>query len=375
MVVAEHDPDLVGAADHVVELGPGSGPEGGLVVASGPPSALAADPSTYNGRLLGRTDTKRHGPRRGLSPGVSIRGASRHTLKNVDVEIPAGGLVVIAGVSGSGKSTLVLEVLAPSLRAAIRGGAPVGCRALELHAPFEAVLASDQDVLAIGSGRTVATLVQVAEPLRRRFAATPEAQARKLTAKAFSTNSPGGRCETCLGRGVITVAMGLLPDVTVECEACGGRRFSDDVLACQLDGRNLTDILDAPVGTLEAWFDGDRQVAAPIRALCEIGMSYLRLGQEAGALSSGERQRLRLARLLAQPHAGRTAVLFDEPTRGLGFEDVDRFLRALGRLAAEGHLVAVVEHHRDVLASADWLVELGPEGGARGGRILRAGVP
>ncbi len=248
VVVVEHDPDLVGAADHVVELGPGSGPEGGLVVASGPPSALAADPSTYTGRLLARTDPTTRGPRRPLSPGVTIRGASRHTLKDVDVEIPAGGLVVVAGVSGSGKSTLVLEVLAPSLRAAIRGGAPVGCRALDLHAPIEAVLASDQEVLAVGGGSTVATLAGVAEPLRRRFAATPEARARKLTAKAFSSSSPGGRCETCAGRGVVTVAMDLLPDVTVGCEACGGRRFSDDVLACRLDGRSLTDILDAPVG-------------------------------------------------------------------------------------------------------------------------------
>jgi excinuclease ABC subunit A len=375
VVVVEHDPDLVGEADHVIELGPGSGPDGGLVVASGPPTALRADPSTYTGRLLGRTAPATLGPRRPLSPGVTIRGATRHTLQDVDVEIPAGGLVVVAGVSGSGKSTLVLEVLGPSLRAASHGGSPVGCRALELHATFEAVLSSDQSVLAFGGGSTVATLAGIAEPLRERFAATPEARARKLTAKAFSSNSPGGRCEACAGRGVVTVAMDLLPDVTVGCEACGGRRFSDDVLACRLDDRNLTDTLDAPVGVLASRFASDREIAVPLRALCEIGLSYLHLGQEATALSSGERQRLRLARLLAEPQAGRTAVLLDEPTRGLGFEDVDRLLRVLGRLAADGHLVVVVEHHRDVLAAADWLVELGPEGGARGGRILRAGHP
>ncbi|MBK9375714.1 MAG: hypothetical protein IPN03_18840, partial [Holophagales bacterium] len=262
VVVVEHDPDLVKAADHVVELGPGSGPDGGLVVASGRPSALAADSSTYTSRLLVRTASPARGPRRLLSPGVTIRGATRHTLKNVDVEIPSGGLVVVAGVSGSGKSTLVLEVLAPSLRAAMRGGAPVGCRALDLHVPIEAVLSSDQEELAVGGGSTVATLSGIAEPLRKRFAATPEARARRLTAKAFSSSSPGGRCETCAGRGLVTVAMDLLPDVTVGCEACGGRRFSDDVLACRLDGRSLTDILDAPVGDLASWFDGDRAIAA-----------------------------------------------------------------------------------------------------------------
>jgi excinuclease ABC subunit A len=375
VVVVEHDPDLVGAADHVVELGPGSGPDGGMVVASGTPSAFEADPSSYTGRLLVRTAPTTHGPRRPLSPGVTIRGATRHTLKNVDVEIPSGGLVVVAGVSGSGKSTLVLDVLAPSLRGAMRGGAPVGCRTLELHVPIEAVLASDQETLALGGGSTVATLSGVAEPMRKRFAATPEARARRLTARAFSSSSPGGRCETCASRGIVTVAMDLLPDVTVGCEACGGRRFSDDVLACRLDGRSLTDLLDAPVGDLASWFDGDRQISAPLGALSEIGLSYLRLGQEAAALSSGERQRLRLARLLAQPHAGRTAVLLDEPTLGLGLPDVDRLLRALGRLAADGHLVVVVEHHRDFVAAADWLIELGPEGGERGGRIVRIGIP
>jgi excinuclease ABC subunit A len=167
--------------------------------------------------------------------------------------------------------------------------------------------------------------------------------------------------------------MDLLPDVTVGCETCGGRRFSDAVLSCLLDGRSLTDVLDAPVADAASWFAGDPAIEAPLAALVEIGLSYLRLGQEVTALSSGERQRLRLARLLATPRAGRTAILLDEPTRGLGFEDVGRLLFALGRLAAEGHLVVVVEHHRDVLAAADWLVELGPEGGERGGRLIRAG--
>ncbi len=373
VVVVEHDPDLVAAADHVVELGPGAGPDGGRIVASGSPATLEADPSTYTARLRvhGRAIPGRRRPT--LSPGVTVWGATRNTLKGIDVEFPSGGLVVVTGVSGSGKSTLVLEVLAPSLRAAMRGAAPVGCRALELHAPFEAVLSSDQDPPAAGGGSTVATISGVAERLRKRFAGTPGARALGLSAKAFSSRTPGGRCETCGGRGIVTVAMDLLPDVTVGCEACGGRRFSDAVLSCRLDGRSLTDVLDAPVADAASWFVGDPFMEVPLAALVEIGLSYLRLGQEATALSSGERQRLRLARLMATPRAGRTALLLDEPTRGLGFDDVGRLLAALGRLAAEGHLVVVVEHHRDVLAAADWLVELGPEGGERGGRFIRAG--
>ncbi|MFN7986949.1 MAG: hypothetical protein U0529_05720 [Thermoanaerobaculia bacterium] len=373
VVVVEHDAALVAAADHVVELGPGSGPDGGLVVASGSPADLRSDASTYTGRLLRRAVPRRSSAPRALSPGVTVRGAYWHNLKDVDVSFPAGGLVVVAGVSGSGKSTLVLDVLAPSLRASFRGEEPVGCRALELHSPLADLLASGQDFLAVGGASTVATLAGVADGLRRRFAATPEAKARKLSARAFSAAVPGGRCEACAGRGVVTVAMDLLPDVTVGCEVCGGRRYSDDVLACRVDGRSLTDLLDAPVAEVASWLSADRSTAAPLLDLREIGLGYLRLGQEGVALSSGERQRLRLARLLAAASARPTAVLLDEPTRGLGFDDVDRLLAALERLAAAGHLVVVVEHHPEVIAAADWLVELGPEGGERGGRVVRAG--
>jgi len=375
VVVVEHDPALVASADHVVELGPGAGPEGGLVVADGPPAALRADVSSYTGRLLARAVSAPPSAPRALLPGVTVRGAHLHNLKEIDVDIPAGGLVAVAGVSGSGKSTFVLDVLAPSLRAALRGDDPIGCRALERHATIADVLASDQDGLAVGGGSTVATLSGIGDELRRLFAATPEARKRKLGASAFSTNVPGGRCETCAGRGVVLVPMDLLPDVTVGCEACGGRRFSDDVLACLLDGRSLTDLLDATVSDATSWLASSPALAPPLAALRDLGLGYLRVGQEGATLSSGERQRLRLARLLAAPRRGCVAVLLDEPTRGLGFDDVDRLLSALGRLAGEGHLVAVVEHHPAALAAADRVVELGPEGGERGGRVLRAGPP
>ncbi len=374
VVVVAHDAALVAAADHVVELGPGGGPEGGLVVAEGPPPALRADASSYTARLLALAAVVPPRAPRALIPGVTVRGADRHNLRGIDVDFPAGGLVVVAGVSGSGKSTLVLEVLAPSLRAVLRGDGPVGCRALERHAKIDDVLASDQEVLAVGGGSIVATLSGFGDELRRLFAATPEAKRRKLTGAAFSTNVPGGRCEACAGRGIVHVPMDLLPDVTVGCEACGGLRFSDDVLSCHLGGRTITDLLDATVADAVTWFASTRALALPLAALRDLGLGYLRVGQEGTTLSSGERQRIRLARLLAAPRRGRIAVLLDEPTRGLGLDGVDRLLSALGLLSDEGHLVVVVEHHPAVLAAADRIVELGPEGGAGGGRLVGPGA-
>ncbi len=375
VVVVEHDATLVAAADHVVELGPLAGPEGGLVVAEGSPAALLADGSSYTARLLSPADVPAPHARRALVPGVTVRGADRHNLKGIDADFPAGGLVVVAGVSGSGKSTLVLDVLAPSLRAALRGEGPVGCRALERHAELAEIFASDQDGLAVGGGSTVSTLSGIADELRRLFAATPEAKWRRLGPAAFSTNVPGGRCEACAGRGVVRVPMDLLPDVTVGCEACSGRRFSDDVLACRLGGRSITDLLDAPVSDAASWLASKAALAAPLAALLDLGLGYLRVGQEGATLSSGERQRLRLACLLAAPRRDRVALLLDEPTRGLGLDDVDRLLSALGLLADEGHLVVLVEHHPAVLAAADRILELGPEGGAGGGRLVEAGAP
>ncbi len=373
VVVVEHDAEFVAAADQILELGPGAGAEGGQLVACGPPSALRDNALTYTARLLRHAAPSVPPLARTFDPGVTIHGAFRHTLHDLEVTFPIGVLVVVAGVSGSGKSTLVMEVLAPSLRAALRGQAPIGCRYLELHMPISDVLCSDQEGLALTAASTVASLTDVGEVIRRRFATSPQARARGLSARSFSSSSAGGRCEACAGRGVITVSMDLLPDVTVGCETCGGRRFSEEILACRVDGRNITELLDAPLRETAGWFDHDRAATKRLRALVEIGLGYLRLGQEGMTLSQGERQRIRLARLLAEPHATPVALLLDEPTRGLGFEDVDRLVAALRRLAGAGHLVVVVEHHTDLLAAADWIVELGPAGGTGGGRVVHEG--
>jgi len=356
-VGVEHDPGIIRRADRVIELGPGAGPEGGRIMAEGAPCPAQPRPSAPAGG--------------GFRPGVTVRGACLHNLRGFDVTFPAGALVAVTGVSGSGKSTLVQDVLAGSMRAQ----APRGCAGLEWHQPVPALLAQDQDDPAAGGQSTVATLTGVMDPLRRRFAATPEARAKHWSARQFSTAVPGGRCETCQGRGVVTVALDLLPDVTLGCEDCQGRRFQPELLACRVGGLNIAEVLESTVQDLAGRFRADRAIAAPLQALADIGLGYLTLGQEAAALSAGEGQRLRLAGLLAQAAAAPAAVLLDEPTRGLGPGEVDRLVGILRRLVRAGHLVVAVEHNLDFIAGADWIIDLGPEGGADGGALVVQGPP
>ncbi len=378
VVIVEHEAALIAAADQVLELGPGAGPEGGRLLAMGSPADLTAQSESRVGALLRR-------PRRvstmqahcvgGLD--VRVRGAHLHNLNQFDVAFPIGALVTVTGVSGSGKSSLVLEVLAPSLRNHLQGRVPVGCAGLELAAgiEFTQVLSADQAALGTAWNSSVLSLTGLGDSLRKRFAATPQAKALKLRATAFSTATSGGRCEACEGRGLRVVAMDLLPDVTVGCETCGGRRFRPEVLGCLLDGRSIADLLEASVAELAGVFAADRTLAKPLGALMDVGLGYLRLGQEGANLSEGELQRLRLADLLADPLAGRAAILLDEPTRGLGFEDLDRLAAQLHRLAQAGHLVVAVTHDLDLIQASDWIIDLGPEGGEAGGWIVVEGTP
>ncbi|HEX9081351.1 MAG TPA: hypothetical protein VF768_03675, partial [Holophagaceae bacterium] len=376
VIVIEHDPALIARADHVMELGPGSGPEGGRLVAAGSPAELQRHPGSRTGAPLRSRRSAGSGrePHPGI-PAVKLTNVQARNLQGFDVVLPAGALVCVTGVSGSGKSTFLLEVLAPSLRNHLRGQGAVGCAAFEALVDFQQVLTADQEGLGVAWNSTVLSLTGLGDTLRKRFAATPEAKARKLSARHFSTASPGGRCEACEGRGHLVIPMDLLPDVTVGCEACEGRRFRPEVLACRLHGRTLAEFLEATVGELGPILEGDPNLAPPLKALREVGLGYLRLGQEGSALSEGERQRLRLASLLADPFCGRTAILLDEPTRGLGFEDAARLADTLRSLAQSGHLVVTVTHDLGFIAASDWILDLGPEAGEAGGRLLVSGPP
>ncbi|MBI1751266.1 MAG: ATP-binding cassette domain-containing protein [Acidobacteria bacterium] len=384
VVLVEHEPSLIAAADHVLELGPGAGPEGGRLLGAGSPE-----------ELMGRSRSRAGGQlRRGLAaprarvdaqvdaqvdiaavPRVRLRGARLHNLQGIDVAFPVGALVAVTGVSGSGKSSLVQGVLRPSLQRHLEGRGPVGCDGLDTPVAFEALLSAGQEAQGVSAQSTVLSLVSLGEGLRKRFAATPRAKALKLSAKHFSTAAPGGRCEACEGRGVLTIAMDLLPDVTVGCETCGGRRFQPQVLECRLEGRSMADMLEATAVEAAAFFPTQTAWSRPLEALAGVGLGYLRLGQAGATLSEGERQRLRLALLLAQTAGGRRAILLDEPTRGLGFEDVERLVETLRRLAGLGHLVVAVEHDLAFIGASDWIIDLGPEGGEAGGRLVVQGPP
>lgn len=373
LVVVEHDLDVVRAADHVVELGPGAGGDGGRVVTSGPPAALIENPRSPTGPFLAGRPAPR-AARRSLRPGVVIRGARANTLQRLDLSIPAGGLVAVTGVSGSGKSSLVLEVLAPSL-ARLPDVQPVECDAVEVVEPFSGLLVAGRGLLAGSPHSSPGTLVGALDALRAMLARTPEARAAGLDASAFSTAVPGGRCEACEGTGQVRVSMDFLPDVWVRCESCQGARFAPEVLVCRLGGRSIAELMEATVHETAAAFAAVPEVAGPLACLEELGLDYLRLGQPALTLSGGERQRLELALALQPTEAGRRLVLLDEPTRGLHPADVERLLLVLDRLLAAGHSLVVVEHDLAVIAAADHVIDLGPEGGDGGGRLVAAGRP
>ncbi len=379
VVVVEHDPALIGIADHVIDLGPGPGRAGGNVVYQGPLDGLVAHATSRTGQYLaGRLAGGAPRARRALAGGRAIRivGARENNLKGVDVEIPLGALVCVTGVSGSGKSTLVDQVLYRNLRRALGEGEsePGACDALTGAEAVSGVVLVDQAPLSGSSRANAATYMGVLDPLRACFAATPDAKARKLSASAFSFNSAAGACPQCEGAGYEKIELQFLPDALVRCPACDGRRFKPEVLEVKCRGYDIAALLDLPAEEVSRLFADNAKVVRALAPLLDIGLGYLSLSQPASTLSGGEAQRLKLAGHLAEV-AGKENLLFllDEPTTGLHAADTAVLVEALHRLVDAGHSVLLVEHNLEVAKAADFIVDLGPEGGDEGGRIVGAG--
>ncbi|HXJ96840.1 MAG TPA: excinuclease ABC subunit UvrA [Terriglobia bacterium] len=386
ILVVEHDPAMMQEADHVIDLGPGAGERGGRVVVVGGLEEITANRDSLTGRYLAG-ELQIQVPARRRRPGsrwLRLRGAREHNLKSIDVEIPLGLMVAVSGVSGSGKSTMVHDVLYQALAA---GRGLPATRAdydrLEGDAGVGEVVLVDQSPLGRSPRSNPVTYIKAYDSIREIFAATPEARAHGYTPGHFSFNLPGGRCETCQGAGTVTVEMQFLADVELVCEECRGRRFKPAILDIRYKGRNIDDVLGMTVREALAFFSGHAKVTAKLRVLDEVGLGYLRLGQSATTLSGGEAQRVRLAAHIAEraglredpsatPHA---LFIFDEPTTGLHFDDIHKLLAAFQKLINAGASVLVIEHNLDVLKTADWIIDLGPEGGDRGGFLVAAGPP
>jgi len=378
VLVVEHDPEMISQADKILDLGPGAGEHGGRVVYEGDLSGLLADPHSLTGRYLsGELEIRVPAERR--KPGktwLRIRGARQHNLKSIDVDIPLGLMVCISGVSGSGKSTLVHDVLYNAIIS--RRGLPAPRAEYERiegdHQLADVVLV-DQSPLGRTPRSNPITYIKAFDAVRDVFASTPEARKRGYTPGYFSFNIPGGRCETCQGDGTVTMEMQFLADVELVCEECRGQRFKPSILEVRYKGKNIYEVLQITVKEALAFFSNVPRVANKIRVLDEVGLGYLRLGQSATTLSGGEAQRVRLAAHLAHQATENALFIFDEPTTGLHFDDISKLLAAFRRLIEAGATVLIIEHNMDVLKTADWIIDLGPEGGDAGGYVVAPGPP
>jgi excinuclease ABC subunit A len=379
VVVVEHDEATIRRADWVIDMGPGAGIHGGEVVAAGTPVEIAAVPRSETGAWLAGRHRMPTPPRRpcGDVPWLRVAGCRAHNLRDVTAEIPLGRFTVVSGVSGSGKSTLVSDTLHRILAARLHGAlaVPGAFERIEGDERIDKVIEIDQAPIGRTPRSNPATYTGVFDGIRRLFAQVPEARVRGFGPGRFSFNVKGGRCESCEGDGELHVEMHFLPDLHVTCEVCGGRRYNRETLEVRYKGKSIAEVLAASVEESLALFENVPSLRRPLETLAAVGLGYLALGQPATTLSGGEAQRIKLARELSRRATGRTLVLLDEPTTGLHFTDVARLLGVLHQLVELGNSVVVIEHHLDVIRSADWVIDLGPEGGAAGGEIVAAGTP
>jgi excinuclease ABC subunit A len=379
VLVIEHDLEMIAAADYVVDFGPGAGKHGGQVIAAGTPAEVAGQPGSLTGDYLARRASIPVPQRRRAPNGkaITVHGARQHNLQDVTVRLPLGLLVAVTGVSGSGKSSLVFYILDRAIRQRLYGSsdAPGEHDAIEGCEYLDKIITIDQEHIGRIPRSNAATYSDTFTPIREAFAATPEARRRGLSARHFSFNVPGGRCERCEGAGVLTVKMQLLPDVEVRCPACHGRRFTRETLAVRYRDHDISQVLDLTIEEALALFKDVPAVLSRLQVLSDVGLGYLQLGQPATTLSGGEAQRVKLAKELGRRVTGRTLYLFDEPTTGLHLADTARLLGVLQRLVDAGNTVMVVEHNLELVKAADWVIDLGPEGGAAGGKLIAQGTP
>ncbi|MFN4243709.1 MAG: excinuclease ABC subunit UvrA [Tepidisphaerales bacterium] len=391
VIIVEHDEECIREADHLIDIGPGAGVHGGSVVAQGPvaallaPEAAAEDSPLRFGKsvtlrfLRGETAIAVPDTRRTLDfkNAIRITGCSENNLKQVDLTVPLGGLVCVTGVSGSGKSTLINQTLLPALKRRLYGSKtrPGAYAALPSIGKIDKVIEIDQSPIGRTPRSNPATYTGVFDEIRQVFARTKDAKIRGYEAGRFSFNVKGGRCEACQGQGIKTIEMHFLPDVNVPCEVCKGRRYNAETLEIHYRGRNIADVLDMTVEAGLAFFENFPRIQQLLKALSDVGLGYIRIGQPSTQLSGGEAQRVKLATELGKTPTGHTLYVLDEPTTGLHFADIRNLLGVLGRLADMGNTVLVIEHNLDVIKCADWVIDLGPEGGEGGGRIIAAGTP
>ena len=374
VLVIEHDVEMMRAADHIIDIGPGAGIYGGAVVGEGSLEDLMTSELSVTGAYL-REESRSQSTRirrKGSGQLITIRDADARNVHIPTVSFPLGGLVAVTGVSGSGKSTLVFDILA-------QGGSkekPItGCKEITGLEHVGNIVIFDQTPMGRMQRSNVATYTDVFTHLRQLFAGLPEAKHRKLTSKHFSFNTTGGRCETCQGLGTLTVDMNFLPDLEVRCPDCKGRRFTDEVLKVQYEGYSISDLLNLSVKESLPILKSETKISGLIEMLCEVGLGYLKWGQSVKTLSGGEGQRIRLAKELSKPSKSHTLYLLDEPTTGLHPSDIKQLYTLLDKLVESGNTVVVVEHSLELIRESDWIIDIGPEGGAAGGELVAEGTP
>ncbi len=379
LIVVEHDEDTIRASDWAVDIGPGAGEGGGEVVVSGPVKELLTTKESITGAYLsGRLSIPVPAVRRtGNGNSITVRGAREHNLRGVDVSFPLGELIAVTGVSGSGKSSLVNSILYTAAAKAIYNAkaVPGKHKALEGLENIDKVIQVDQSPIGRTPRSNPATYTGVFDKIRNLFAQTPEAKVRGYMPGRFSFNVKGGRCENCMGDGTIKIEMNFLPDVYVPCEVCHGARYNRETLEVHYKGKTIAEVLDMPISEAVEFFAPISSIARYLQTLTEVGLGYVRLGQPATTLSGGEAQRVKLAAELQKRSTGRTLYVLDEPTTGLHFEDIRRLLAVLQRLVDAGNTVVTIEHNLDVIKSADWIIDMGPDGGSRGGTVVATGTP